>query len=258
MSANGCGRCGWRLCGMKFRLGQPSTRCRRVCRGRIMKHVRKAVAEAVGEEEAGALTSDEAIRVSGLSQGGWGSRKRGRLALGKVRAAAAAPVPPAAASGVADPRARRAARGAAAAGMLPRVSSRSTSANGLLCRPSGATTGAPPADPRARKRARRSSRRRLRWTVGWGRGFAAAADDGSQEARATRDANGDVARGRGGGGQRVRRDGRPSESAPAPSSILAASPRRRVGVPTRQLADEAGKIAKATRPRKLATRPRKL
>ena len=32
-----------------------------------LKHVRKAVAEAVGEEEAGALASDEAIRVSGLS-----------------------------------------------------------------------------------------------------------------------------------------------------------------------------------------------
>ena len=35
-----------------------------------LKHVRKAVAEAVGEEEAGALASDEAIRVSGLSQCG--------------------------------------------------------------------------------------------------------------------------------------------------------------------------------------------
>ena len=35
-----------------------------------LKHVRKAVAEAVGEEEAGALASDEAIRVSGLSRCG--------------------------------------------------------------------------------------------------------------------------------------------------------------------------------------------
>ena len=35
-----------------------------------LKHVRKAVAEAVGGEEAGALASDEAIRVSGLSQCG--------------------------------------------------------------------------------------------------------------------------------------------------------------------------------------------
>ena len=61
--------------------------------------LKAAMRKAVGEEEAGALASDEAIRVSGLSQGGWGSRKRGRLALGKVRAAAAAaPVPPAAAT----------------------------------------------------------------------------------------------------------------------------------------------------------------
>jgi len=40
-----------------------------------LKHVRKAVAEAVGEEEAGALASDEAIRVSGLSQCGTFTRR---------------------------------------------------------------------------------------------------------------------------------------------------------------------------------------
>jgi len=119
-----------------------------------LKHVRKAVAEAVGEEEAGALASDEAIRVSGLSQGGWGSRKRGRLALGKVRAAAAAaPVPPAAAtSGAADPRARRAARGAAAAGMLPGSPRAAPPPTGFSADPSAPPPVAPPADPRARKR----------------------------------------------------------------------------------------------------------
>jgi len=96
-----------------------------------LAHVRKAVAAAVGESEANALASDEAIRVSGLSQGGWGSRKRGRLALGKVRAAAAAAPEPAA---PADPRARR-----------------SAPASGFSLDPT-APPPAAPADPRARKR----------------------------------------------------------------------------------------------------------
>ena len=165
--------------------------------------------EAVGEEEAGALASDEAIRVSGLSQGGsgarrrrkglsqggWGPETRGTLALGKVRAAAAAVPsrPPPRAGPPIRARTARARGAAAAAGMLPRVASRST-ISGFSADPAAPPPVAPPADPRAQAacEGRRGADPGGRW--GEGRGCCPPPPATDLEARAIRGASG----GRGG------------------------------------------------------------
>ena len=176
-----------------------------------LKHVRKAVAEAVGEEEAGALASDEAIRVSGLSkQGGWGSSEtratRARQgARGGGGGTAVPPRPPPRAR-AADPRARRAARGAAAAGMLPGSPRAQSAPSPRVSLPT--PVAPPPVAPRGGPARAvyatrgRGSRRRLRWTVGWGEAVDSPPPrrDGSKSARATRGASG----GKGESNDRVR------------------------------------------------------